>query len=276
MKEYKPNKNNRETLERAMEHISSVPYQVSLRWVFYRLLQEGFYSEKEHYLSWKSLASTARKRFYKEWKPDTLVDDTRGIEGLSWTYYNEASLRSYYFTDLTKRSPVYIDHFTNQPEVIIICFEARTMADQFRYYTRRIDLVPFGGDPSIHLKWRVAKTIEYEANLHDKPVRILYFGDYDPKGQQIGASAMKDVRAWCDVDFNFTNCGLTLAQAIEYEIPENPDKPNEYQWEALNDVGASEIIGDAVLSYISDDIVDETLRLEKLISEEFKQRLETT
>ena len=274
MKEYKPNKKNREILERAMEHIKIVPYRVSLRWVFYRLLQEGYYSKKEHYLNWKSLASIARKRFYEDWNPNTLVDDTRGIEGISWAYWNEASLREYYFTDLTKRSPVYLDHFTEQSEIIIICFEARTMADQFRYYTRRIDLVPFGGDPSIHLKWRVAKQIESESKLHGKPVRVLYFGDYDPKGQQIGESAMNDVEAWCEVDFEFTTCGLTLDQAIEYEIPENPDKPNEYQWEALDDIGASEIIGSAISDYIDNDIIDDILNREKVISKEFKKRLE--
>lgn len=273
MRKYSPNKKNGEILDRAMEHIKSVPYRVSLRWVFYRLLQEGYYSEKDHYLNWKSLASVARKRFYDRWNPNTLVDDTRGIEGISWVYYNEVSLREYYFTDLPKRAPVYLDHFTKQPEVIIICFEARTMADQFRYYTRRIDLVPFGGDPSIHLKWRVAKWIESEAKLHDKPIRVLYFGDYDLKGQQIGASAMKDVQAWCDVDFDVTNCGLTLDQAIEYQIPENPDKPNEYQWEALDDIGASEIIGDAISAYIDDDIIDEILEREKVLSKEFKNRL---
>ena len=61
---YKPYKKGREILNRAMEHIKSVDYKVSLRWVFYRLLQEGYYNKKD-YQSWVQASSRARHAFFR-------------------------------------------------------------------------------------------------------------------------------------------------------------------------------------------------------------------
>lgn len=276
MQQYCPSKTNEEILDAAFNHIESVPYKVSLRWVFYRLLQEGYYSTKKHYSKWKSLSSVARKRFYLGWNPETLADDTREIFYGNGGYYNEKTLRAEYFNDLIDENPVYLDHFAEQDEVVFICFEARAMADQFRYYTERINLVPFGGDPSIPLKWKIAKEIERWSEHYQLDIRILYFGDYDPKGQQIADSAMKDIMQWCDVPFKITHCGLTLDQAIEYSIPENPDKPGEYQWEALNDDGAAEIIQNSISMYVDMDIIETIKNQEFSLTEEFKEKLRSS
>ncbi len=37
---WEPRKNSRSVLDQAWRHVGSVPYEVSLRWVFYRLLQK--------------------------------------------------------------------------------------------------------------------------------------------------------------------------------------------------------------------------------------------
>ena len=47
-------------LEAAMEHINSVPHKVGLRWVFYRLLQDGILTSKADYNKLKSAASDER------------------------------------------------------------------------------------------------------------------------------------------------------------------------------------------------------------------------
>lgn len=275
MGRYNPSPTNKEILDAAFDHIKSVPYKVSLRWVFYRLHQDGYYPEKDDYLKWKSLASVARKRFYKDWRPNTLMDDTREIIGQNYGYYDEYHARDQYFEHLVSSISVDLDHFTEQPEVLLICFEARGMANQFRYYTDRIDLVPFGGDPSIHLKWRIAKKIERWSDRYEKPIRILYFGDYDPKGMQIADSAIKDIRDWCEVEFKLTRCGLTLEQAQVYNIPENPAKPGEYQWEALTDSGAAEIIEGCVYSYIDKDIIEQVEKDSIPLTNEFKNIAKT-
>ncbi|GAJ17797.1 unnamed protein product, partial [marine sediment metagenome] len=49
-KKYEPRKEQADILDRAEEHIRSVPYRVTARWLFYRLLQDGIYHGKDAYL----------------------------------------------------------------------------------------------------------------------------------------------------------------------------------------------------------------------------------
>ena len=72
---YTPRREQITILDSAMEHINSVPYVVSARWLFYRLLQDSFYHEKGDYHSrFLPLTSKVRKNFYGLWRPDTLAD----------------------------------------------------------------------------------------------------------------------------------------------------------------------------------------------------------
>jgi hypothetical protein len=40
------------------------------------------------------------------------------------------------------------------------------------------------------------------------------------------------VEARANVPFDFEFVGLTVAQAKHFNLPENPEKPNQYQWES--------------------------------------------
>lgn len=228
-------------LDNGLEHIKSVPYSVSLRWLFYRLLQEGTYSDKSDYINFKSITARYRKKFFRGWAPDTLIDDTRQIH-----YFGDGVFtKEHYINNLVCE----LDKFQNQDYVLMIWFEARAMYKQLRYYTKNIPLVPFGGDPSIYFKHKIAKDIEKLKEKHNKPIVVLYFGDCDKKGTQIYKSALKDIRSWCNVDFDFKYCGLTLEQATNFNLPENFEKPEQYQWEALSDKQAMAIITDYVSKY---------------------------
>ena len=144
-----------------------------------------------------------------------------------------------------------------QPYYLELWFEARAMADQFRYYTQNITLRPMAGQPSIPFKWETAKFIERAAEVYRRPVVILYFGDLDPGGECIEQVICDDVGKWCGVDFDFIRCGLNPGDPERYDIPENPDKPGEYQWEALSDAAASEIITSNVDRFVRHDAFSE-------------------
>jgi len=108
------------------------------------------------------------------------------------------------------------------------------------------------------------------ARQYRKPVKVLYFGDYDEKGLQIYISALKDIMAWCRVNFEVERIGLTLEQARQLNLPENPLKPNTYQWEALGDKDASTLILGAVTKYlhkIPDELVGKENGIRKKIDE---------
>ncbi len=236
---------NKEILDSSLQHIQSVPYKVGLRWAFYRLLQEGYYHEKGDYDKFKDLASTARKRYLRGWSPNTIIDDTRGI---TWCGYGAISKEEW-----LKELSCSLDRYQTKHRFLMIWFEARAMEKQFRYYTKDIPLAAFGGDASIPFKWDIAMAIRNAKERYNKPIMILYFGDLDDKGQKIYKAALKDIRAWSQTDFECIYCGLTKEQAEIFKLPENPDKPGQYQWEALTDEQAKAIITSQLLIY---DVVD--------------------
>ena len=57
-------------------------------------------------------------------------------------------------------------------------------------------------------------------------------------------------RAWSKVPFTLERVGLTLEQAKAFNIPENPDHPNAYQWEALTDEQAKTLIVNSLERFV--------------------------
>ena len=262
MKPYKPQGKTEKILDRAYELVQSVPYRVSARWLFYRLLQEGYYSSKDDYKNkFLFVLSDARKCFYKEWKPDTLVDDRREVikRGDGW-----ADAKSW--LEAVSEASCTIDKWQSQDYYVELWFEANAMAAQFEYYTENITLRPMGGQPSIPYKWQAAKELEQAYRVYGKPVVILYFGDLDEGGENIGNAVETDVTEWCNVSFTFLRCGLTAAQVLEYQIPENVEKPGCYQWEALTDDVAREIIEASLEGFVSHDRFSEIAEREQKAS----------
>jgi len=45
----KPHAKEMGILDRGMEHIKSLTYRVTAKWLFYRLLQDGFYHDKKEH-----------------------------------------------------------------------------------------------------------------------------------------------------------------------------------------------------------------------------------
>jgi len=231
-------------LDEAMKIIKGLSYKVTLRYVFYGLLQKGLLRTKKDYKWFLDKTRTARKNFYKEWTPYSLADDSRRI------YY-------YGWGNGVPEVSVNISHFHEQRFYVEMWFEANAMVRQFQYYNHCVTLRPFGGDYTIAKKWEIAKDLEEAVERFRKPITILYFGDYDEKGLEIPFNATRDIEKWCNVEFEFHVVGLTSEQVHKYPLDENPDKPNQYQWEALRDKDAGEIITNALEKFIDFDIVEE-------------------
>lgn len=268
---YRPRKRQRAILARAFSYVQSVPYQVTARWLFYRLLQDGIYSKKGDYKNkFLPVLSKARKRFYEGWRPDTLADDSREAVIRGTGFDSERG----WLEAIGKRAECSLDKWVGQDCYVELWFEAKAMRGQFEHYTDHLTLVPFGGDPSIPYKWEIAKRLEKRVARYDLPIVILYFGDLDPKGLTIPESAAADVRDWCAVNFKFVRCALNPGDEVTYNIPENPDKPGQYQWEALDDAAAGKLIAEHVGEFISQGVFSEIEAQERQITARFKRQWE--
>lgn len=275
---YNPQEKSRLILERAWELVDATKYKVNLRWLFYRLYQEDYYKKKTDYTTkFDPLMSKARKRFYKKWTPDTLVDQTR--EPIFRAGGGRKSVEDW-FSDIPDKLAdkllgiVDLEHFYRQDYYVEVWFEAVAMAGQFKYYTEGVNLRPFGGQYSISRKWEAAQALKKYAQQFDKPAVVLYFGDCDKAGKEIPKNALKDIEPWCyDFDFKFIPCGLTIEQAEEYELPSSIDNPNNYQWEALPDDKARELITSNIDKYVDRSIIKEVWQERWNFAKEWKPKV---
>lgn len=249
-----PDPKTQEILNAALEHVQSVPYDVSLRWVFYRLYQDGYYSTKKGYNAFEYLCSRARHTGWGGWQPDTLADETREIIKRTYGYPNMEEALESLPTLLGRSVNLELNHFYQQNHYIELWYEARAMTGQFKHYTTAIDLVPLGGMSSIPYKWNMAKRLEDIKERYGIPIIILYFGDEDLAGHAIKADVEEDVFNWSDSEFEIKWCGLTEKQAEKYGVPHSVEKEG-YQWEALADEAAKEIIEASVYEYVNREII---------------------
>lgn len=233
-----PREDTEAILDFAMTKIHSVPYKVSTRWLFYRVLQAGLIRDKKEIHKFDYAINRARHEFYGEWTPDTLIDSVR---------------ECYWDGEFLAHFLIRFDSIEDQDYYVQCWFEAEAMHGQFNYYASpyRVSLIPFRGELSIPMKWEIAKKLEEIDKEYNKPIKILYFGDYDRKGFSIIKAALEDIREWCceDVDFSVERVGLTLEQAQAFHLNENPDMPDSYQWEALEDAQAAQLIQNSLNQY---------------------------
>jgi hypothetical protein len=256
-------------LDAGWAHIQSVSYRVSTRWLFYRLLQDGFYKDKKDYDNkFTHLFSRARHTNQDDWRPDSLEDEGRDILNYSGGCKDDGEAVEWLRQKIEEAAEVPFDHFYKQENYVELWYEANAMTSQFEHYTDGIDLVPMAGTPSIIYKWKIARRLEDRAERYGLPIKILYFGDCDPAGHGIAKTLEMDVRRWTDTEFDLVWCGLTAAQAKHYRIPESIDKPGAFQWEAASDRAAKEIITKALGKYLDIDVIDEAQEA----AEEFKEK----
>jgi len=252
---YQPNAKSLAILARGWKHVQSIPYAATSRWLFYRLLQDGIYKDKDDYKGkFIPLFSRARHNYFEGWRPDTLTDDRRSPIEHKGVFVDVAS----WVEDMAAGGFVCsLDHFFSQDVYLEVWFEAEAMQNQFKYYVKGVTLRPFSGMPSISYKYSIAQALEAADSKYDKPIVILYFGDYDNAGMTIPETSTNDIREWCSTNFDFVRCGLNAGDNVRYNIPENFDKPGTYQWEGLSDRAARELITSSIEAYIDTDIISE-------------------
>lgn len=292
---YRPQEKTAKILKWVLGKVEEVPYRVTLRWAFYRCVQElGLGLSKKDYNNFKKWIFRARKGFWGGWKPWTLAENARDVLPLS---IGHETFRDW-VKSLENIKPTY-EKFSSQENFVMIWFGAEAMRSQFRHYADPygIPLVSFRKDPSIDLKWKI---VEYSVELEDKygpkPIYILYFGDYEPDPKP--GSMTKRMRTPQDVFefvrsqffdllfqerpdippkrglFNFVRCGLKQEHAEQWDLPENPDRPGEYQWEGLSDDQARELIVRSIEKFLNLSIMKKIERRERRDAERWKKMLE--
>jgi len=248
-----PTEKTRKLLAHAESVARSVPYKVSLRWLFYRIWQEKcWFKTKDKDRAYGNLAMTISRAVHNNyWDPRLLADETRTpvIRGEGCKSADE------WLSDFKGGMDVscVLDKRIGQEYSVIVVFEAAAMHSQFDHYCRSyyVDLWPFKGQASNPYKARLADRIMALDKKYGNEVVVLYFGDYDYHGMQIPESAFADVREWA-------NCAVTIKRI---GLNSSPDD-NEFQWEALDDEAARDMILGALDQFVNVSTIEEILQQE--------------
>ncbi len=226
----------------------------------------------------KEYTAKARKMFYKEWRPWTLTDESRAI------YHPPGYMldRGGWLNEVREMG-CFLDRQRYQKKHVIIAYEARAMHQQFLKYTAPfgVPLVPLGGDPSVPYKWKILQHIVKAAEHWKVPSVILYFGDYDPKGEQIPNTVKDDITMWfqrqglenVEKAFTWERVGLNKGDGERYGIPVRPDKPTQYQWEALSDEQARKLIEMSISNHTDTELLLRAISEEQKLGEEYKRHM---
>jgi hypothetical protein len=194
--------------------------KLTLRQIFYQLVAKKIIQNNLHaYKNLSYLIAKARKSGDLPW--DVMRNHTRFvIKENSWPNYK----------DFTKKiEKIYHkSKLANQRNYIEIWIEKDSLREWFEPITKEFDipLVICRGYPSITTLYEASKRLKEIK----KPIYILYFGDFDPSGEDI----FRTIKEKLTKDFGISRrklhikkVALTLKDIKKYKLPPAPTKATD-------------------------------------------------
>lgn len=241
---------------------------LTLRALHYRLVAQGMPNTLNHYKRVISAMTSAR------W--DGLVDfsdfDDHERNMVTLTNWEEKDLEAEidnakYQVKLWLTSH-RLNTWSNQPNYIEVWIEKKALQGTFQFpcSIKDVGLFPCKGYPS--LTWLdKAKDRFTEAYHAGKKITILYWGDYDPSGEDIPRSIGDNLRRM-GMDIDIDRIALLEEQVIELGLPPAPTKIGDSRTAAWGGLGQVELdaiepnqlekmIKKSINEYFDDDLYQE-------------------
>lgn len=241
---------------------------MTLRALHYRLVAAGMPNTLNHYKRVISAMTSAR------W--DGLVNfsdfDDHERSMVTLTDYEEKELDEE--IDRAKEqiklwlTSHRLNQWSNQPNYVEVWIEKKALQGTFQRpcIINRVGLFPCKGYPS--LTWLDKAYDRFiDAQSMGKEVTILYFGDYDPSGEDIPRSIGENLSNM-GADVNIDRIALMEEQVIEFGLPPAPTKMGDSRSAAWSGLGQVELDAieptqlqkmatTAIMKYFDQDLFEE-------------------
>jgi hypothetical protein len=107
--------------------------------------------------------------------------------------------------------------------------------------------------------------IARRADRDGRPLRIFYFGDFDPAGWQMAVSLARKLQAhvmreFADLDVRLIRVALTIEQVQQFNLPDSPIKPGEKRAAAWRAHWEREQVEIDALAALRPDLLDQIAR----------------
>jgi hypothetical protein len=203
--------------------------RLTVRQLFYRLVSahviENLVSEYQAVVN-----ALVQARLMGEIDYDSIEDRTRAFIGgdarLEDPKNHFESAKKYFETSAEYFN---LPKWLNQPKYVEVWLEKQALAALFEQVTRRwaVRLAPCRGYPSLTFLWEGA---EHLKEIEGREIQVLYFGDFDPSGQDIPRYIESRLTNDLGIDtanMNFTKIAITPEQIEQYNIPPMPVKTSD-------------------------------------------------
>lgn len=268
-------------IEHAVPIVQSGDFGGTLRSLHYRLVSQGMPNTMRHYK--RLIAAMGHARW------EGILDfgdfDDHEREVLGETKAEETDVEAA-IDEAVSAIETWMDFFSknrweNQPKYVEVWIEKKALQGVFRDPCRsnRVALCPCKGYPSLTYLAEAVYRFQ-QAEGRGQKVVILYFGDYDPSGEDIPRSIQETLwRMGADVEVK--RILLLEDQVVEWGLPPAPTKSTDtrsYRWSGLGQVELDaiqpsklrEICQDAIAAEFDDDLYDELQKQEDEEEERYK------
>lgn len=210
--------------ENAKKVLETYEDQITLRQLYYRLVAAGMTNDVSHYK--KVINAMTDARWNGEVEFEAFIDRERSM-------YGETKAEQIVLPEQIEQGKeqvkawmeaYHLNQWENQPEYIEVWIEKKALQGVFESPCRQfhVGLAPCKGYPSLTFLNEARERFDEATNRDQTPV-ILYFGDFDPSGEDI-PRAVKENLAWMGCDVEVDRIALHQAQITEMSLPSVPAK----------------------------------------------------
>jgi len=226
-------------IEKGIPIVESYNGNLTLRALHYRLVALGMTNDVNHYKRVVNAMIEARKSGIVEY--DAFMDHERETHGstdfetttvLSKVYEAEHQIKLW-ATSYRK------NRWENQPWYPEVFIEKKALQGVFLEPCKKMNIAlnPCKGYPSLTFIFEAKKRFDKAIEECKKPI-ILYFGDYDPSGEDIPRS-IKQTLQDMGTEVEIRRIALMEHQVVEWELPPAPSKTSDTRnakWTGLGQV----------------------------------------
>lgn len=258
--------------------------ELTIRALHYRLVARGMTNTQQHYK--RVVGAMIKARWDGTVSFETFSDHDRSMIGE--TKYEETNVEDYAST-AKRQVHLWMNNYSknrweNQPNYVEVFIEKKALQGVFGPICNEND-VALGackGYPSLTFINDTMQRIEDARNEGKSPI-ILYFGDYDPSGEDIPRSIVQNIRDMGS-DVTLVRCALMEDQVVEWKLPPAPAKKGDSRtanWDGLGQVELDavepkklrQLCQDSIDQFFNNELYDELIEREKEERTEFRQEL---
>ncbi len=214
---------------------------LTIRGLHYQLVGAGMTNTMQHYK--RVVAAMGHARWAGLVSFDAFRDHDRTV--LGETKYEETDVNSK-VNQATGEVKAWISHYRknhweNQPNYVEVFIEKKALIGAFEEPCQKnaVALCPCKGYPSLTYIKNAVYRFEEAIAAGKNPI-ILYFGDYDPSGEDIPRSIKANMNR-LGLDVNVKRIALMENQVVKWKLPPAPAKVGDSRTASWGGIGQVEL-----------------------------------